>query len=388
MQEGVTVGAILVAPAAALPKRGFLELLWLGCKAHGVFFVFALTYLLLVQALVVFMPGFQARNALDVLKVFSVSILPLMFTGLLFFKATELFVHHRPKHPTLLLVRMMWDVLASRQKMAAALPMVMALFIFNYDFAMIKANITTFQPFAWDVAFDRIDTALHLGYRPWEVLQPIFGYAPITLLLNLNYNLWFFVMILFWVYYAVLAEPGERRTHFFLAFMSLWLVGGGLLAVVFSSAGPCFYGDGRLGLSPDPYAPLMAYLREVNQHVPIWAVATQDILWSLREQNSAFGGVSAMPSMHNGTTLLFLLASRGFPRAVRLLLLFHAVFVFIGSIALGWHYAIDSYLAWIVALAAWWAMKPVARWWEDSRPERAFRAALGLPLRTGQEASA
>ena len=43
--------------------------------------------------------------------------------------------------------------------------------------------------------------------------------------------------------------------HFFL----MWILIGGILAVVFSSAGPCYYG--RLGLSPDPFADLMAYLR-------------------------------------------------------------------------------------------------------------------------------
>jgi hypothetical protein len=231
-------------------------------------------------------------------------------------------------------------------------------------------------PFSWDQTLDTWDRVLHFGYRPWEILQPIFGYWPITFLINFNYNLWFVMMNVFWVYYAFLAKPGEERTRYYLSFMLIWMIGGGILAVYFSSGGPCFYGEGRLGLSPDPYAPLMSYLRGANEYLPIWALGTQDMLWDYREAGSAFGGVSAMPSMHNATTLLFVLTSAARPLWVRRLLIAHCILIFLGSIHLGWHYAVDSYVAWAVTLAVWWAMGPVARWWEQTRPARDFAGAL------------
>ena len=153
------------------------------------------------------------------------------------------------------------------------------------------------------------DRALHFGYRPWELLQPVLGYWPITFLINLNYNMWFVVMNVFWAYYAFIANPSAERTRFFLSFVLIWMLGGGVLAVFFSSAGPCYFTE--LGISPDPYAPLMAYLNEANEHAPIWALMTQNMLWDLHAEGSAFGGVSAMPSMHNATALLFVLASAG-----------------------------------------------------------------------------
>lgn len=384
MQEGLVAEGGIGAPAGQDRKPGFPALLWQSARAHGIFLQIAILYFILVQLLVVFMPGFQARNAFDVLGFFALSTIPSLLLMLFFFKAGEMLIHERPKRPALRLLGMMWGVLGNRYRMAAGLPMVLALLIFMYDFAMIKANITVFQPFAWDEAFDRWDRVLHFGVRPWELLHPVLGHAPVTFLINLNYNLWFFVMQLFWVYFAFLVEPGRQRTQFFLSFMAVWLIGGGVLAAVFSSAGPCFFGEGRLGLSPDPYAGLMSYLREVNEYIPVWAIATQDILWSLREQQSAFGGVSAMPSMHNATALLFVLASKGLPLWIRRLLILHAALVFLGSVHLGWHYAVDAYLAWGVTLLVWWVVKPLSAWWEAGRPARVFSSAFDAERPAGR----
>lgn len=367
-----------VAMAGAGRARQWLALLWLGFRANAIFLVIPVLYLLLVRVLAGVVPGFQSQTAAAVLNALAVGSMPILLLVLAIYKAVEMAVYHRPKHPAVFLLAEIWGVVGNPGRMAAGVPVFMAVFLFMYSFAVIKANITAFQPFAWDSTFDQWDAALHFGFRPWELLQPVLGYAPVTFLLNVNYNMWFLAMNMFMVHYAFLAVPGERRTRFFLTFMLIWVIGGGLLATVLSSAGPCYFGEGRLGLTPDPYAGLMSYLRRANETLPVWAVATQDMLWSLREQGSAFGGISAMPSMHNGTALLFILASGGFPRWVRVLVIVHAVLVFLGSVHLGWHYAVDAYVAWAITVLVWWGVKPLSAWWEASRPERAFRSALGL----------
>lgn len=355
-----------------------LSLLWSGLRANSIFLFISISYLAFTWVLMALRPEFQTRSAIDVLNVLALGSVPILLLSLLLYKFAELAIYDRPKHPVPHLLGMMWDVLGNPARLAAGLPMVIAVFLFMYDFAVVKANISTFQPFAWDQTLDRWDAALHFGFRPWELLQPLVGYPAVTFLLNLNYNAWFLTMNLFMVYYAFLAAPGQRRTRFFLAFMFIWIIGGGLLATMFSSGGPCFFGAGRLGLSPDPYAALMAYLRHANELVPIWSVSTQDMLWSLRDEQSALGGVSAMPSMHNATALLFILASASFPLWVRLGVIAHGVLVFIGSVHLGWHYAVDAYLAWGVTLLVWWGVNPVAKWWESTAFQRNFKAALGL----------
>lgn len=362
----------VTAPAAGR----FVPLLRRSLAAHGIFLGLALTYLAVFQLVLVAVPGMAAVSGLDVLFGILFFSVPMALFALTGFKFIEMAVYERPERPLPTLWRRITDVLASRERMATGLPMFLALLVFMYVFTLLKANIPVLVAFSWDQTFDRWDTALHFGYRPWELLHPVLGYWPVTFLVNFNYNLWFVLMNVFWVYYAFLVRPGPERTRYYLSFMLIWMIGGGLLAVLFSSAGPCFYGAGRLELQPDPYAPLMSYLRAANEHLPIWALGTQDMLWAFRMEGSAFGGISAMPSMHNATSLLFLLASRDRPRWIRRGLLIHFILIFLGSIHLGWHYAVDSYVAWIVTLVVWWAMGPVSRWWQQTKAASAFTAAI------------
>ena len=59
----------------------------------------------------------------------------------------------------------------------------------------------------------------------------------------------------------------------------VWVVLGNAAAAALSSGGPVYYG--RLAALPDPFAPLMEYLRAANDIVPIWAVTTQDYIWDI-----------------------------------------------------------------------------------------------------------
>ena len=363
-------------PDLALHDRRVLPLLGKSFAAHGLLLALGGGLILMLHGMLLAFPAMSSKSAVDVVVGTLFLAVPINLLALVTYLFIRMVVYEKPKRPTLQLCRNLIAVLSNRQSWIMALPMYLSFFSFTYVFCLIKANITVFRPFAWDETFDHWDVVLHFGRRPWEWLQPLLGYPPITLFLNLNYNVWFMVMVGFWFYYAFLARPGEERTRFFLSFMLTWMIGGGLFATLLSSAGPCFYGAGRLGLSPDPYAPLMAYLRDANEIVPIGALATQDLLWELLEIKSAFGGVSAMPSMHNATVLLFLLTSRNWPAWVRRLLLVHFILIFAGSIHLGWHYAVDAYVAWAIALAVWWATGPVARWWEARPVSRDFREAL------------
>jgi hypothetical protein len=80
--------------------------------------------------------------------------------------------------------------------------------------------------------------------------------------------------------------------------------------------------------------------------------------------------------MHNATALLFVLASAGRPRWVRAILVAHCALIFIGSVHLAWHYAVDGYLAMALAAGLWWIAGPLARWWETTRAVADYHAAL------------
>jgi hypothetical protein len=61
---------------------------------------------------------------------------------------------------------------------------------------------------------------------------------------------------------------------------------------------------------------------------------------------------------------------------IRTLTIGHMVLIFLGSIHLGWHYAIDAYLAWALTLIVWFAVKPFAVWWEGRQPARRLALAM------------
>ena len=74
--------------------------------------------------------------------------------------------------------------------------------------------------------------------------------------------------------------------------------------------------------------------------------------------------------------LLFALAGYKVSRFAGHLLSAHAILIFIGSIHLGWHYAVDSYLAWALTLVIWFGVAPISRWWHTTAAQGDFDRAL------------
>ena len=239
------------------------------------------------------------------------------------------------------------------------LPLVIAMFFYNKAMIELKPEIPTINPFKWDETFVQLDRTLHFGIDPWRLLQPIMGYAPITFVSNLAYDFWFLALFGSWVWFAFQKKPGLLRTRFFISYMLIWWIGGGLLAVAFSSAGPCYFGN--LGLQPNPYVDLMSYLNGVNERLPIWALDAQKLLWDGYTGKSDPLGISAFPSMHNASAVLFALTFRQVSKAWGRFFAAYAVLILLTSVHLGWHFAVDGYAAIILAFACWFLSAPIAR---------------------------
>ncbi|MFT3987748.1 phosphatase PAP2 family protein [Aestuariivirga sp.] len=359
---------------AAKPARRFMPLLRKSISAHGIFLALITAYYSGFVVLLHLRPDFQPSDFLVMALGFTAFSVPIMFVGLLFMRFHYVATVLKPEKPIKALKNDLKAYLTNPGRLAHGLPMVFIMVMFMYVFVELKANIPLLNPFSWDTTLSHLDSALHFGRQPWEWLQPVLGYPPVTFLLNLNYNFWFAVMWIVWVYFAFSDATSITRTRFFLTFFIAWIIGGGVMAIYFSSVGPAFYG--RLGLSPDPYAGLMAYLHNISGTWSIWAVPVQDELWKGYQGQSLIDGISAMPSMHNGTALLFALAVSKVNRTAGLALFGHAFFIFIGSIMLAWHYAIDTYAAWALVLTIWYLMEPVSRWWHSTAQQRRFAAAL------------
>ena len=217
-------------------------------------------------------------------------------------------------------------------------------------FSVLKGAIAVVSPFRWDAALAGLDRALHFGRLPHEWLGPLTRPLPVAVL-NVGYNLWFFLLVVGWLGAAVaIRRPGLRHQDP-MAFMLTWFVGGFLIACGFSSAGPCYYA--RIGLG-DLYAPLMAKLHAAGEAHGIWAVETQDLLWAgYTGARPGSAGISAFPSMHVASATLFVLAARHLGRTAFVAALVFWAMILLGSVVLAWHYAVDGYAATLIAILVW-----------------------------------
>jgi hypothetical protein len=226
--------------------------------------------------------------------------------------------------------------------------------LFLGAFGRWKLLIQIVQPFRWDPALSALDAAVHLGHYPWRILQPALGHPAVTRLLDLAYVPVLLALLIGMTVWMGWTTNTALRRRFLLTFVLAWIILGTGLAIALSSAGPCYYG--RVTGLPDPYAGLMAYLQGVHRATPLTALVIQEGLWQSHVEHAAgsFSEISAMPSIHVAMPTLFALTARAASRRAGAVLAGFAVVVFAGSVALGWHYAIDGYVGAAGVAAIWW----------------------------------
>lgn len=257
------------------------------------------------------------------------------------------------------LVRQLRAALAgylTRERLLHAAPVLLALPLFTTSFTIFKAAVSHFEPFAWDSRFAAWDQALHGGVQPWLLLQGLLGHAPLTALLDATYLLWFAVIWTAVIWQALSLGRRHLRMQFLLSFLVASIVLGNVAAVLFASAGPCFYSQVAGGANP--YAALFDYLRQVDAAYPVTALDVQRALWAnyLGHGSQHSLSISAMPSMHVATTTLVALLGWRINRWLGLAATVFLLLIVLGSIHLGWHYAIDAYAGAFGALAIWLAV--------------------------------
>lgn len=306
--------------------------------------------------LVAHLADFPPKATITIYLATYVRITAIMIVLLIVGRGALIVMHDRPARPLTQLWREIRTSLVTPERVAHALPIVIGMPVFAATFTVVKKSIPIFAPFTWDVTFEKWDRWLHGGFAPWELIHPMLGSPGITYGINWAYNIWFYVLAVIWAYQAFSQRDDRLRQQFFLTLFLGWILLGNVAAMLFSSAGPCFFGD-VTGL-PDPFLPLMRYLNDANQVHPIWALEAQGALLQAYTMQgvSAGVGISAMPSMHVAIATLFALVCWRIQRWLGVAMTIFAMVIMIGSVHLGWHYAIDGYFGALGMIAIWWVV--------------------------------
>ena len=228
-------------------------------------------------------------------------------------------------------------------------------------FSSLKMLMPRFVRFWLDDSFAAIDRALFLGRQPWELTHALLGSTEATLVIDRLYTLWILFLSIAIVTVALFGRRADRA-RFFMAFALGWIllgVGGAWLG---SSAGPCFAEQIGAASAPE-FRGLVERLQSISiaTHGSLGASSWQQVLWRAHSTETySFGmGISAMPSLHNAVATLYALAAFRVGRLLGWSMTGYAVLIFVGSVHLGWHYAVDGLIG-ATAMALIWRW--VDRW--------------------------
>ena len=247
-------------------------------------------------------------------------------------------------------------------------PLLFALLMTSFN--LFKQSVLPLAGFGLDPLFADMDRALFLGTDPWRVTHAIFASPWATWGFDKAYHLWFVPMSLGLIICSVLPARFDRvRIRYLLSYAAIWIGIGSIAAALMPAAGPCFQPESIGQVSG--FAPMVAHLHAqqawLSEQMPgaqIAALQFQAMLIQIHASGDVTigGGISAMPSMHNALAALFAMTAFQFNRTAGLALTGYAALIWIGSIHLGWHYAVDGPVAVAMTYAIWRASAPVADW--------------------------
>ena len=248
--------------------------------------------------------------------------------------------------------------------------------VFGTLFSLSKRSIPLFNDYGWDATFIAWDRALHGGRDAWLLLQPLLGHPRITWLIGGLYHLWVLLIYLGNFFFIFFERDARLRARYVIAYIACWTLIGFVAAAVFASVGPCFVGP---ILGSHEFDAQMAYLREVDavHHLQVLDVQARLLEWYRDSEATLGAGIAAMPSMHVSQAFLFFLAMRTKPRWIAAIFGVFCGLILLGSVHLGYHYAVDGYVSLLMTGALWVACGRLVP--RSARPSSPPAAAVAEP---------
>jgi hypothetical protein len=198
------------------------------------------------------------------------------------------------------------------------------------------------------------------------------GHDWVTVAVDRIYISWFPVLFTTIFVTAFQPEPSMYRHRVAISIILAWSIAGIALATLFASAGPVYFSN--VTGAPNPYQPMLDYLKEVDARYGLSALNIQAELWRHFTETPSASLISAFPSVHVTFASLLACVCYRLNFWLRYLSIAYAVIIFAGSIWLGWHYSADGYAGALIAIASWKAARYVTGWYHGPG---AFERARG-----------
>lgn len=212
----------------------------------------------------------------------------------------------------------------------------------------LKQAIPLLNPVLYDDQFWALDRWIHLGLSPTQLTLDTLSSPFMSRSIDTLYVLWYAIKAPFLVYFLFFATR-DRRRHFLTCYVLLWMIGGGF-AIWLPSLGPIY-------TNPELFTQVDMPLANVIQG-KLWTHYEQLLANPEQYRFAIYDGVAAFPSLHVGIVVLFTVAIFQF-RPLFWAMVSYSVIIQIGSVLLGWHYAVDGYFLAVLAVLIFMGVRPL-----------------------------
>ncbi len=293
---------------------------------------------------------------LELISTFTGIALLLGASGLVFFAGIELFRRGRRSHwqerPASALLSALKEKWATDRLFSVAWPILLFLVLVP-SFNAFKQRILPKAGFHYDGELAELD---RLVFRtdPGLLLHQLIGSPAMTLFFDAIYHSWF-VPTTLGLCLVTFCAGTRTRARYMLSYAGVWLFLGAFLAFLFPAAGPAFYGVLADASGAAPFRAVHDQLATAGSARFLTSLGNQAYLLENLDAPELVvgGGISAIPSVHNAMAVLFALVSFRAHRLLGFAMSLFALLIWIGSVYLNWHYAVDGLVGGAGAVLVW-----------------------------------
>jgi hypothetical protein len=229
------------------------------------------------------------------------------------------------------------------------------------SYTLFKTTYLASEGFWFGAALAQTERAL-LGGDAWQLSHHLMSSPWVTQVLDMLYHGWFLPMILGVALCSFLRPESVLGWRYLTSYLLLWSLQGSLIACWLPAAGPSLHA--YLTQRATRFDALTEHLAAQSQYLSahggpgLYSIVYQQKLAMLFGSSDVAigGGISAMPSLHNAMAVLFACAAWSIGPRLGALATLYALVIWIGSIHLGWHYALDGVVACGLTVVTWYAV--------------------------------